>query len=67
MKLLNKLGLGAGLSAAGMGVANAAYDTAAVATAMGDALTAIAAVGVLYLGVKVGIKVWPWIASAMGR
>lgn len=50
-----------------VGVAQAAVSTTEVITAMTDAGTAIAAVGAAYLIVKVGIKVWPWVASALGR
>jgi hypothetical protein len=59
-------GIGA---AAGSAAANAAstIDTSGVTGAMTDAGLAIAVVGAAYLVVKVGIKVWPWVASAMGR
>lgn len=49
------------------GVSQAAIDTTGVTQGMTDAGAAIAVVGAAYLVVKIGIKVWPWIASAMGR
>lgn len=55
---------GAALAA---GVSQAVIDTTGVTQGMADASAAIAVVGSAYLVVKIGIKVWPWIASAMGR
>lgn len=49
------------------GMSQAAIDTSGVTQGMTDAGAAIAVVGAAYLVVKIGIKVWPWIASAMGR
>ena len=56
-----------GALAASPVLAQAAIDTTAVTDKMTEALVAIGVVGLAYLGVKIGIKVWPWISSAMGR
>ncbi|GHD60784.1 major capsid protein [Jeongeupia chitinilytica] len=58
---------GAGVAALSAAGAQAAIDTTSVTTGMTEAVAAIGVVGAAYLGVKIGIKVWPWIASAMGR
>lgn len=65
-----KAAVAAGLMAsagAAMADVEITIDTTPVMTAMGNAVTAIALVGTAYLSVKIAIKVWPWIASAMGR
>lgn len=43
----------------------AAIDTTGITSAMTDAGTAIALVGAAYVVVKVGIKVFKWVAAAM--
>jgi len=46
-------------------VSQAAIDTTGITTAMTDAGAAIALVGAAYVVVKVGIKVFKWVAAAM--
>jgi hypothetical protein len=62
--LKNKLVLG-GVALLSAGVANAAIDTTSITTAMTDASAAIALVGAAYVVVKVGTKVYKWVAAAM--
>lgn len=62
-----KLALGAGvLAVAGSAMADGtAIDTSAVTQAIVAAGVAIAACGAAYLAMKVGGKVWKWIASVL--
>lgn len=66
-RLANKAGILGLVGVASLGSAHAVVDVTAVTDAMTAAGVAIATVGLAYLAVKVGIKVWPWVASAMGR
>lgn len=66
MNRFEKLSLATALSGLALN-ANAAITTTGITDAMTDAGLAIAVVGAAYLVVKVGIKVWPWVAAALGR
>jgi len=46
-------------------VSQAAIDTTGITTAMTDAGAAIALVGAAYVVVRVGTKVFKWVAAAM--
>jgi hypothetical protein len=57
---------GSGLALATVaGASQAAVDTTAITTAIGDAGTAAAVVGAAVLVMIVGIKVYKWIRGAM--
>lgn len=56
---------GAGVLALTAQVSQAAIDTTGITTAMTDAGAAIALVGAAYVIVKVGIKVFKWVAAAI--
>lgn len=59
-----KITLGLGLAGLA-GLANAAIDTASVTSSLTDAGAAIAVVGAAVLVVKVGTKVFKWVAAAL--
>jgi len=57
---------GSGLALATLaGASQAAVDTTAITTAIGDAATAAGVVGAAVLVMIVGIKVYKWIRGAM--
>ncbi len=67
--MFKKAGKVAASSAVGAGAlvgsAHAAIDTASVVTAITDAGAAVAVVGAAYLVMKVGTRVFKWIAAAL--
>ena len=62
--LKNKLVIG-GMLALSATVSQAAIDTTGITTAMTEAGAAIALVGAAYVIVRVGTKVFKWVAAAL--
>lgn len=72
MSKINKFLLSRGVKSAvaaglmvGFSTANAAFDMAAVQASITEAATAVSVVGAAVLVVKVGTRVYKWVAAAL--